>query len=133
GRSPMPARPQSPRRTFVALLFFLLAIPLYANTILNGYAVDDTLFITDNAYTNRGIRGIPDIFSHDSFQGFFHEKKNLVSGGRYRPLSIATFALEHQIAGPDPALGHAVNLVLYGLTGALLYLLLIRLLPPDAK
>ena len=44
----MQARPQSPRRTVVALLFFLLAIPLYANTIRNGYAVDDTLFITDN-------------------------------------------------------------------------------------
>jgi len=122
-----------PRRTLVALFFFLLAIPLYANTIRNGYAVDDTLFITDNVYTKSGIRGIPDIFSHDSFQGFFQEKKSLVSGGRYRPLSIATFALEYQVAGLNPAIGHAINLILYGLTGALIYLLLLRLLPPDPK
>ena len=126
-------RTRGPRRSLIALFFFLLAIPLYANTMGNGYAVDDTMFITDNAYTKNGIRGIPDIFSHDSFEGYFNEKKSLVSGGRYRPLSIATFAIEHQVAGENPALGHAVNLALYGLTGALLYLLLIRLLPPDGK
>src|SRR5207247_7146267 len=89
--------------------------------------------ITDNVYTKSGIRGIPDIFSHDSFQGFFQEKKSLVSGGRYRPLSIATFALEYQVAGLNPAIGHAINLILYGLTGALIYLLLLRLLPSDPK
>src|SRR5881392_3162646 len=91
-RPPGASRTQGPRRTLVALFFFLLAIPLYANTLRNGYAVDDALFITDNAYTKSGIRGIPDIFTHDSFQGYFHERKSLVSGGRYRPLSIATFA-----------------------------------------
>src|SRR5689334_16953692 len=136
----MPARPPAtskvaaPKAAFhpklVALLFFLLALPLYASTIPNGYAVDDTIFITDNVYTKQGIRGIPDIFSHDSFQGFFQEKKELVSGGRYRPLSVATFALEYQVAGLRPALGHAVNLALYGGVCALVYLLLLRLLPP---
>ncbi len=136
----MPARPPAttkaaaPKAAFhpklVALLLFLLALPLYANTIPNGYAVDDTIFITDNVYTKQGIRGIPDIFSHDSFQGYFQEKKELVSGGRYRPLSIATFALEYQVAGLRPALGHTVNLVVYGVVCALVYLLLLRLLPP---
>src|SRR2546426_7977564 len=133
-----PPRPPSsagtaPRRWLVALFFFLLAIPLYGNTLWNGYAVDDALFITDNAYTKSGIRGIPDIFGHDSFQGFFLEQKSLVSGGRYRPLSIATFALEYQVAGLAPALGHVINLLLYGLSGALLYLLLIRFFQPDAR
>jgi len=133
-----PPRPPSsvrgaPRPWLIALFFFLLAIPLYANTLGNDYAVDDALFITDNAYTKSGIRGIPDIFAHDSFQGFFLEQKSLVSGGRYRPLSIATFALEYQVAGSDPALGHLINLLLYGLSGALLYLLLVRFFQPDAR
>ncbi len=125
---------KGPRRSLIALFFFLLAIPLYGNTLGNRYALDDGLFITNNAYTKSGIRGIPNIFSHDSFQGYFgDEKKNLISGGRYRPLSIATFALEYQVAGLAPRLSHSINLVLYGLTGAFLYLLLVRLLPPDAK
>lgn len=127
------AQPPGPRRFLIAFSFFLLAIPLYGNTLGNHYALDDSLFITNNTYTKSGIRGIPDIFSHDSFQGYFGERTNMISGGRYRPLSIATFALEVQAAGLTPWLSHLVNLVLYGVTGALLYLLLARLLPPDVK
>src|SRR6185436_11485805 len=93
--SPAGVASKGPRRSLIALFFFLLAIPLYGNTLGNRYALDDGLFITNNAYTKSGIRGIPNIFTHDSFQGYFgDEKKNLISGGRYRPLSIATFALE---------------------------------------
>ena len=123
---------RGPRRSLIAF-FFLLAIPLYGNTLGNRYALDDGLFITGNSYVKSGIRGIPDIFSHDSFQGYFQEQRELISGGRYRPLSIATFALEYQVAGLAPGLSHAINLVLYGLTGALLYLLLARLFRPEAK
>lgn len=123
---------RGPRRSLIAF-FFLLAIPLYGNSLGNRYALDDGLFITNNTYTKSGIRGIPDIFRHDSFQGYLQEQRQLVSGGRYRPLSIATFALEYQVAGLAPGLSHSINLVLYGLTGALLYLLLARLLPAEAK
>ncbi|HEX7078847.1 MAG TPA: tetratricopeptide repeat protein [Candidatus Eisenbacteria bacterium] len=133
--SPGPAASASegPHRLLVAALFFLMAIPLYANTIGHQYALDDAMVITQNAYTKRGVEGIVDILTHDSFAGFPLVAKDLVSGGRYRPLSIVTFALEYQVAGASPHLSHAVNLVLYGITGALLYLLLARLLPPKAR
>jgi tetratricopeptide (TPR) repeat protein len=117
----------------LAVFFFLLAIPLYGNTLRNLYALDDGLVLTGNSYVKSGIRGIPDIFIHDTFQGYFKERKDLISGGRYRPLSIATFALEHQVAGFSPAMSHAINLLLYGLTGALLYILLARLFRSEAK
>lgn len=133
GRPPQVPSVQGPRPLLVAFLFFLLGIALYGNTIGHDYALDDTIVITDNGYTKSGIRGIPDIFAHDSFQGFFQEQKRLVSGGRYRPLSIATFAIEYQLVGLNPHVSHAVNVVLYGLTGAVLYLLLRRLLQADAR
>jgi len=130
-RSPSVAG-RGPRRTLM-VFFFLLAIPLYGNTLGNRYALDDGLFITGNAYVKNGVRGIPDIFSHDSFKGYFKDQKEIISGGRYRPLSIATFALEYQVAGLAPAMSHSINLVLYGVTGALLYLLLARLFGSEAK
>ncbi len=108
----------------------LLAVVLYGNTLGHRYALDDSLFITENAYTKRGIQGLADIFGHDSFRGYFENESRFVSGGRYRPLSIATFALEYQLAGPKPELSHGINVALYGITGALLYALLLRLLPP---
>lgn len=117
----------NPRPLFIALFFFLLSIPLYGDTLGHRYALDDAIVITENTYTKRGIEGIPDIVTHDSFQGFPIVRKDLVSGGRYRPLSIVTFALEYQVAGASPGLSHLINLALYGATGALLYLLLARL------
>jgi tetratricopeptide (TPR) repeat protein len=111
----------------------LLAVALYGNTLGHRYALDDSLFITENAYTKRGIQGLPDIFGHDSFRGYFKNDNRFVSGGRYRPLSIATFALEYQLAGPHPGLSHGINVALYGITGALLYALLLRLLPPTPR
>jgi len=109
-------------------MLFVLAFGLYGNTLGHLYALDDGIVITSNVYTKQGLRGIPDIFRHDTFYGCFQAEKNLVSGGRYRPLSLATFAVEYQLAGANPHLSHAVNVLLYGLTGMLLYLLLRRLL-----
>jgi len=126
-------RTQPRSQAILAVFFFLVAIPLYGNTLGNRYALDDSLFITNNAYVKNGIRGIPDIVRHDSFQGYFREQRELITGGRYRPLSIVTFALEYQVAGFSPALSHGINLMLYGLTGALLYLLLVRLFHVEAK
>src|SRR5262249_59969728 len=45
-------------------------------------------------------------------------------GGRYRPLSIVTFAIEQQIFRGNPHVSHAVNVILYGLTGWALFAVL---------
>jgi tetratricopeptide (TPR) repeat protein len=81
------------------LIIALLTFLIYSNSLWNGYAIDDTLVLTENKFTKKGIDGIGDIFTHDAFVGFFGEKgSKLVSGGRYRPLSIATLALEYEIS-----------------------------------
>ncbi len=117
------------RGTFIQpLIIFLLAVLLYSNTIHHKYALDDSIVITENQFTKKGFRGLKDIFTNDSFTGFFKKKKELVQGGRYRPLSIATFAIEYQFFGLKPSISHFINILLYGFTGIMIWLVMKRLL-----
>ena len=90
---------------------------LYAQTIGFNYTLDDAIVIYDNEFTQQGIGGIADIFSYDTFRGFFkvEGKDQLVAGGRYRPLTLAFFAIEYQLVGANPWLGHLINVLLYSL------------------
>ena len=108
------------------LLIFLLAFGLYANTLTHNYAVDDAIVIYDNMFTQDGLSGIPGILQYDTFFGFFKEegKANLVTGGRYRPFTLMMFAVEWQLFGRSPFIGHLMNVLLYGLLGIVLYNLL---------
>jgi len=115
-----------------AWVLFALGFLLYANTLGHDYAQDDAIVITDNMFTTEGIAGIPGILQYDTFYGFFKEegKANLVAGGRYRPLTLVMFAIEYQLFGEHPFIGHLVNALLYGLTGVVLYWLLLQLFRP---
>lgn len=108
------------------LLLASIALLFYANSINNQYALDDGLVITDNPYTRQGLSGIGDILSLDAYQWYYEEKGSAgeLSGGRYRPLSIITFAIEYEFFGANPAVSHAINVLLYLLTGLLIYYLL---------
>ena len=111
------------------LLLFVLPILLYLQSTTFGYVLDDKIVITDNAYTQQGISGISKIMTTESFEGYFKEQKVLVQGGRYRPLSIATYAIEQSLSRNNPQLSHWINLILYGLVGLLLYRLLFCFYP----
>jgi len=105
----------------------------YANTLSNKYALDDAIVITQNNFTKQGIYGIDDILSNEGFTGFFGRKKSLVAGGRYRPLSLVTFAVEYQIFGLNPFVSHLINIILYILTTILLYKTLSGFFPDYSK
>ncbi len=115
------------------LSIFLLSCLLYANTLGHQYTQDDAIVIYDNEFTTQGLAGIPDILSKDTFHGFFGQKKNLVAGGRYRPLSLVLFAVEWQLFPDNPFIGHLFNIFWYGLTAIVLYLLLLYILNPSGK
>ncbi len=111
--------------TQIQIIFlFLLAILLYANTLTHKYALDDTLMITGNKFTKEGFSGIKSIMTKDAFVGLFGENKNLLPGGRYRPLSHVTFAIEYALFGLDPFIGHLVNVILYAFTCIFVFLVL---------
>ena len=116
------------------LLVFLFGTLLYINTGNNEYAVDDTIVIVQNDFTKQGTAGLKSIFTTDAFEGHFGERgKTLVAGGRYRPLSIATFAIEQSFFGSNhPGYSHIINALLYGATGVMIFLLLGLLFPAKA-
>ncbi len=108
----------------VQIAIFIFPFIIYSNTIGHGYALDDAMVITHNHYTKKGLAGIKDIFLNDSFKGFYQEKTVHLPGGRYRPMSIATFAIEYQCFGLNPHLSHLVNILIYAFTGLILFWLL---------
>lgn len=135
------------------LIVFLFSFAIYGNTLWNKYAIDDTIVVTDNTYTKKGFGGIKDHFTHDMFEGFFGERgANLVSGGRYRPLSMVTLSVEYELVRKargdkrdvidstniimtdndpylNPFLSHLINVLLFGFTGLILYHFLLQLFP----
>ncbi len=135
------------------VFIFLFSCLIYSNTLWNRYAIDDTIVVTDNKFTKKGFGGIKDHFTHDMFEGFFGERgAKLVSGGRYRPLSMTSLAVEYEVvrkmrgdkrdviddkniimtdADPylNPMLSHGINILLFALTCVLLYYILQLIIP----
>lgn len=109
-------------------IILICSLLLYGNTAFNLYALDDQLTIYDNKFVTEGVSGIPDILTHDAFEGFFGERgSKLISGGRYRPLSFVTFAIEWELFQNNPMISHCINIVLYGLMCCAMYYFLILL------
>lgn len=106
----------------------ILGLVLYGWTLTFDYALDDTLMITGNKFTQKGFDGIPDIFSTDAFEGFFGGKGQ-VAGGRYRPFTHFIFAVETELFGFSPFVGHFFNVVTYIALLLVLFSFLRRLFP----
>ena len=90
-----------------------LSFILYIYTTSFDYVLDDQLYITKNDFTKQGFAGIDDIFATESLVGFWGKQKDLLAGGRYRPLAIASYAVEYQLWGERPGRSHFFNVVLY--------------------
>ncbi len=83
------------------VILILIGFLFYGNTFSHEAAFDDRMVITDNEYVQQGLAGIPDILTKDAYQSYLEQKGggNQLAGGRYRPLSLITFALEQQLKG----------------------------------
>jgi protein O-mannosyl-transferase len=103
----------------------IISFVLYGNTLWNKYCLDDAIVITKNQFTKKGLSGISDIFKNETFTGFFGKQKQLISGARYRPLSLATFAIEQEYLGNSPAFSHFINILLFAFTAFLLFLIIV--------
>ncbi|HYV92211.1 MAG TPA: tetratricopeptide repeat protein, partial [Chitinophagales bacterium] len=79
----------------------------------------DGMVLRDNHLVLKGASAIPDILTHDSFYGAIGISANL-AGGRYRPLSLVSFAIEVSIFGEKPFVHHLFNVFLYAITAIVL-------------
>ncbi len=113
-------------KKYLGLLLAAIAFLLYANTLNHDYTVDDGTVMQNNKIVKKGISAIPEIFTTAYRKGFWDRNESL-----YRPLSVAMFAVEWQIAPENPAIGHWINVLLYALTAWVLFLFLTNLLKDD--
>ena len=120
---------------FQAIMLVFIGFVFYANSFSNEYALDDGIVIQNNDYVQQGFSGISKILSTDAYESFYRQMgaKQQLEGGRYRPLSVVTFAIEQQLFGSkekvkplDDVAGvrHFMNVVYYILSIVLLFYLL---------
>jgi len=106
-----------------AITIAIIGFSLYLNTMKNGYALDDFYAIPKNEFVMQGINGIPKLMTID-FWYLLNSKL-----GYYRPLSLITFAIENSFFGENTAVNHFDNALLYGLSGFMLFMFLMKLFP----
>lgn len=108
-----------------AMLLGLVTFFVFANGILNDYNLDDELVTNNQRLTSQGISALPDIFTSYYFDN------HTGSQYEYRPVVLASFAIEHTFFDESPTTSHIINLVLYVLTIMVLYFTLRSILPGD--
>lgn len=79
----------------------LIGIIFYCTSLYNEFALDDNIVIHQNNYVLQGARGIKNILSRDLYDAFYKRMNatDQLQGGRYRPLSVVSFALEQEVIG----------------------------------
>jgi tetratricopeptide (TPR) repeat protein len=126
-------KPRSGIRQWPVLILAALSALAYVNTIPNEYALDDIYSITRNDFTRQGLEGIPDLLGKHYFAGYLGDQEVALTGGRYRPLSLITFAIEYEFLGENPHFSHFLNLLLYALMVVVAYRVLSRIFPPGKQ
>ena len=94
-----------PARVYLAV--GLAAAAVYANSIVNEFVFDDRLLIEKNRIVQgEGTAG-------ELLLAPYHLGAELSSTALYRPVPLATFALDHRFGGLDPLGYHIVNILLH--------------------
>ncbi len=115
-QSPKVKMPDNKLSLILGLLVAALGFLLYANTLNHEYALDDYSVLRENNIVMRGTEAIPTILKTSYRYGYFN-----LEDGLYRPLSLIMYAIEWEIAPDKPALSHWVNVLLYAITGFVLF------------
>ncbi|MDZ7743389.1 MAG: hypothetical protein U5Q03_17030 [Bacteroidota bacterium] len=105
---------------FTAVII-LFCIGLYFNTYWNGFNMDDHYVTATNMQTSQGFSAIPDIFT-----SVYGDEMGNKYG--YRPLTRASFTIDHELWEGAASWSHMFNLLLYITFILVLFSLLKRLL-----
>jgi hypothetical protein len=94
----------------------LVAAIQFIQTVSYDFVLDDFSAIVENTVTVNGVEAIPTIFKTSYRFGYPIQGDEL-----YRPLTKSIFAVLWQLAPDNPMPGHLLNILLYALTGFLLF------------
>lgn len=109
----------APGGWLLALAVALVSLVVYANSLPNGFVLDDVPIIEKN-HQIQFLSNLPRFFRQDYFEPS-------MKMGLYRPLVISSYALTVAVAGDGPLAFHVVNVVLHALIAVLLLWLVLRL------
>jgi cytochrome c-type biogenesis protein CcmH/NrfG len=108
------------------IIIACLAFLLYSNTLSHGYALDDYSVLKDNFITQNGVESIPEIFKTHFRAGY--KNWGTTVGELYRPVTLSIFALQWEISPDNASVYHFINVLLYALSGCLIFFTLARIL-----
>jgi tetratricopeptide (TPR) repeat protein/uncharacterized membrane protein len=97
---------------------------LYLNTFNHDFVFDDVAVVNGNQYVQKGLAGIPEIFTTGSWFGFNPERNLHI----YRPMQLAVLALQYEAFKLNPTGYHVVQILSYAFLCFLVFRLLTRLL-----
>ncbi|MCB0737318.1 MAG: tetratricopeptide repeat protein, partial [Bacteroidetes bacterium] len=95
---------------YLLVAFIILAFVLYGNTLGHGFVLDDGHLFLRNKFVQNGFQGIGDIFSNGFLKGSIGTNDQ-----SYRPLVLASYAIERALFNNKPMPSHFINVLLYGL------------------
>lgn len=83
------------------IVIILLGLIFNLTSLYNEYALDDGIIIHQNDHVLKGFKGIKGILTKDAYESFYRRMNatDQLAGGRYRPLSVVSFAIEQQFMG----------------------------------
>jgi hypothetical protein len=105
-----------------------LAFVLYVNALRNDFNFDDVTLVKENALI-RSLSNLPKIFVSNYWANTPYEQGVLL----YRPLAVATFALDYAVWGNNPFGFHLANALINAFNAALVLVLLMALLGDKLK
>jgi len=112
-----------PRFLFMAVIFSWAFI-IYGQSLQFEFAMDDNIMIKLNRSVQKGTAGIGELMTKSMVFG-----SNGKNDGAYRPVTMTSFAIDKQVFGNKPGPFHFINVMLYALTGIVIFLLLMHLIP----
>lgn len=113
--------PNRKATVWTIIIIVVTCFLLYGQSLSNGYNIDDDYVCENHQLVQQGIKGIPEIFASR------YNNSNGVMFG-YRPVTIAVYAIEYQIFGESPTVGHFFNIIYYIIVCIILFFFLRNLL-----
>jgi len=106
----------------LSLILAVITFIIYANTLQNGFVLDDQMVYSKNTIVNQGFDGIKELLQTPRLKGFGYLKNE-----NYRPLSLVMFATEVGLFGLNATAAHFFNILFFACCVVLLFLFLNKL------